>query len=363
MRARSQIHQVGRQAGVSAMTVSRVFSGNGSVAPATRERVLRAADSLGWRPNILLRSLRGKRTASVGFIWSFWDPVTSDGEIGSNLMERLQGRGYATYQTQYRADDVCLIQALEDFVKRRVDAVVIGAEPCYLRAPVLQRWLAGVPAVVAVTPHMLRSFPGDQVVHDRNSGIAEAVAYLAATGRRHPVMATWLPEESNRLKFRHFAACCRRHGIAHDGLHLPLLPSGGREKAPGYRRTFAEALRDGRKMDAIFVFNDLAAMCALRELQLAGRRVPDDVAVIGFGNNEACGVCNPPLASGDRRHEEVVECAERLLFERLAAPGLPPRRERVRMRFVWRESAGPRISEGVQLEGLHADGVSQQGSQ
>lgn len=333
---------VARRARVSRMTVSRVFSARAPVAAVTRQRVLRAADALGYRPNILLRTMRGQRTLSAGFIWSFWDPFTPDGEIGSALMGRLQQRGFATYQAQYCNDPVFMARAVEDFVQRRVDAVIIEGTRAQLRAPEPLRWLSRIPAVVAVTPSAARGFPGDQIIHDRNSGVGEVVAYLAATGRRRPVMATDLREETNRMKFRHFTACCRRHGIAHDALCLPFHGSQGtRDRVDGFRRDFSRALHAGLRLDALFVFNDLAAMCALRELRQAGRQVPDDVAVIGFGNDQACTLWDPPLASGDRRPDEVVDCAERLLIERLAAPGRPARREHVGMRFVWRESAGP----------------------
>lgn len=94
--------------------------------------------------------------------------------------------------------------------------------------------------------------------------------------------------------------------------------------------TAAAELKGSRR----FSHRQLAIIKKLRHIALA--------SLGQCGGHYCCGVCNPPLASGARRHDEVVECAERLLVARLAAPGLPPRRERVCMRFVWRESTGPR---------------------
>jgi DNA-binding LacI/PurR family transcriptional regulator len=75
-------------------------------------------------------------------------------------------------------------------------------------------------------------------------------------------------------------------------------------------------------------------------------RVPQDVAVIGFNDNEIDDCMDPPLASVERNDDQVADVIDEILFTRLIHPELPPQRRYVSMRFVWRESAGRRRDTG-----------------
>ena len=338
------VHDVARKAGVSQITVSRAFSGKLPVAESTRNRILKAAEQLGYHPNALARGLRGAGTSSIGVIWAFADPWAGDAIIALDLLERLQGREYAVYQSQDNEDAAVLCRQIDDLLRRRVEALVIRATPTQLRDPQVKRRLKAAPAVVAVSREDLPEFEGDLLVHDRSQAIRQVVDHFADAGRRRPAIALSLEQEASPPKFKAFADRCRERGIA-DHPHLvidtsyPMTPEDTGERfREGLRRAFGQA--GPIPVDAILCFNDDGALYIMRELQDRGLRVPEDVAVVGFNNIQAGQVWRPALATGDRKPREVATAIDRMLMRRLEQADLPPQRETIPMSFIWRASAG-----------------------
>lgn len=340
MPAVTQAH-IARHLGLDQKTVSIAFGASGRISETTRRRIVEAAQRMGYAPNRLAAGLRGGRTRSIGVIWAFVDPWAGDAVIGLDVLERLQKRGFATYQAQHSPEVTQLCRQLDDLLIRRVDAIVIQAIPSQLRDPEVARRLEAAPAVVAVTREPLEDFRGDLIVHDRYQAIREVAGHFAASGRRRPCMLLEMEQESNPPKLEAFVAALRDHGIEHERTLVPLdypqrPESHGQLHLDGFRQAFPGEV----DVDAVFCFNDTGALYVSRELQDRGLAIPDDVAVVGFNDTEAGRVWRPELATGDRKHREVALLVDRLLNERLQSPDLPPQRHVVNMSFIWRQSAG-----------------------
>ena len=334
--------QIAKHLGLNQRTVSAAFGGSGRLNPETRRLILEAAEQMGYRPNRLASALRGSKSKSIGVVWPFVEPWAGDSAIGLDVLERLQRQGFATYQSQGSSDVAVLCQQLDDLLSRRVDAIVLRAIPTLLRHPAIAARLRSGPGVVAVTREPVEGFAGDVVVHDRYQAIRQVVEHFAKTGRRRPAIALEMAEESNPPKFEMFRQACAAAGIA-DHPHL-LIPMDVTTKPEEHGQLHLDALRRAFpskvEVDAVFCFNDIGALCVMRELLDRGLRVPNDVAVVGFNNTEAARIWRPALASADRKMQSVSEALERMVEKRLAEPGLPSQRETVHMEFVWRESAG-----------------------
>lgn len=335
-------NDVARHLGINQKSVSIAFGASGRIADETRERILQAASKLGYRPNHLAAGLRGARTKSVGVIWAFVDPWAGDAVIALDVLNRVQARGFAAYQAQRTDDAAILCRQIDDFLARRVDAIVIQTIPSLLRNPQVTERLLRAPAVVAVAREPVESFRADMVIHDRNEAIRQVVAHLAKTGRKRPAMVLEMQQESNPPKFEIFRAECRKHGIPeHPKLIIDLGPAGSADRHGSLHTTaFQKHFARGVDVDAIFCFNDIGALAMMRELEDRGVRVPDDVAVVGFNNTEAGALWRPALATGDRKFRVIAESVDHMLAERLAHPDQPPQRQTVHCEFVWRESAG-----------------------
>lgn len=345
--------QLARKLGVSQRTVSSALHGSGRVGDALRERILEAAARHGYRPNRLAAGLRGARTRSLGIVWAFVDPWAGDAGIALDITRHFQQQGFAVYQALHDPAVEVLGRRIDDLLDRRVDALVVQGTPGQLAHPDIQRRLRSTPVAVTVSREAVPGLPADQVVHDRNAAIREVVDHLAACGRRKPCMVLTMCEESNPPKFRAFAERWAAHGVAETARMLVDMTVAGPDVASGaarhpafeehgmrHRVAFAAKFPRSVPVDCVFCFNDTGAFYILRELQDRGLRVPDDVAVVGFNNDQAGAVWTPPLATGDRRPRDVSAAVARLLERRLANGAAAQETIAVPMRFVWRESAG-----------------------
>src|SRR5690606_27096233 len=105
---------IAKRLGVDQKTVSLAMRAPHRIRPETRDRVLAAAKAMGYQTNRLAAGLRGGTTQSIGFIWTLIDPWTGDAMIAKELLERMQGRGYATYQAQQSGRLATACQQLDD---------------------------------------------------------------------------------------------------------------------------------------------------------------------------------------------------------------------------------------------------------
>lgn len=291
---RASMADVARLAGVSGQTVSRVVNDSPRVDPATRRRVEQAMASLGYRPHRAARALRTGRTQTIGLI------VSTLATVGNSRMlqavaDAAASRGYALVVVTLAAShDVAA--AFERLREQGVDgAVVLNEATAWARQ-------AGVPEGIAVvvvdSPHDDRSAkrPGGRhgdrfgiVQTDHAEGARLATGHLLALGHRTVVHLAG-PAES-------FAAAERERGWRE------TLAAAGIEPAPLLRGdwTALSGYTAGQRLDpaatAVFAANDQLALGLLRALSEAGRRIPDDVSVVGFDDLDDAAQYRPPLTT------------------------------------------------------------------
>ena len=335
------LEEVARVAGVSRATVSRVVNGNPRVNPDVRRAVERAVDRLGYVPNPAARSLVTRRSQSIGLVIAepagrlFEDPFFPRllRGIGAALSSRdlqlvllmPQSSGEETRTERY-------------LTAGHVDGALLGQPPRQRPAARRHSRSAACPVVVGGRPPR-----GTQVSYvdiDNVQGARSAVEHLIATGRR--VIATIAgPQDmspgEDRLTGYHQAL--ESAGTARDAkleADSDFTQQGGSEAT---RRILA-ARPD---VDAIFAASDPMAAGAFQVLRAAGRRIPDDVAVVGFDDSPIAETLDPPLTSVRQPIEEMGREMVRLLVEQLADPGSVPRTVILATQLVRRRS-----SEGVQ---------------
>jgi len=292
MTVRPTLEKVAARAGVSRATVSRVVNGSTRVAPGIRDAVMRAVDELGYVPNLAARSLVTQRTDSIALVVS--EPPTrvfSDDPFFSGII-----RGVS--QELEAADKQLVLMlagsmASHDRVERyatagHVDGVLVasihGADP-------LPNTLArmGIPVVGSGRP--LTRSPLPYVDMDNVGGAATAVGHLLRSGRQR-IASIAGPQDMiagiDRL------AGYRRALRDSDRRSIVAVGDFTRESGDQAMR---QLLADDPALDAVFVASDIMALGALRALRKAGRRVPDDVAVVGFDDIDNASYTEPPLTT------------------------------------------------------------------
>jgi len=310
--ARPTLEKVALRAGVSRATVSRVVNGNPNVSEAIRTAVMRAVDELGYLPNPAARSLVTRRTDSVALIISepsarvFSDDPFFAGVIrGVSLQLEAASRQLVLMMTEATADH----SRIERYVAGgHVDGVMLvslhGADPLPSSLSRL-----GLPVVCGGRPLARVALP--YIDCDNRGGSQAAVWHLARLGRRR-IGTIAGPQDMNAGIDR--LAGYRSALRETDRRSLVAVGDFTRESGETAMR---QLLDDDPALDAVFVASDPMAMGALRALHQAGRRVPDDVAVVGFDDNDAARYSVPPLTTVRQPVEALGRGMVRLLLRNL----------------------------------------------
>ena len=299
---RATIRDVAAQAGVSIGTASKALNGQGKLRAETRARVATAARDLGFSPNVLARGLLAGRTYTVGLI-----TTDSFGRFSIPVMlgaEDALGAGQiSVFMCDTRDDPARERQYLEMLLGRQVDGLIVTGRRIEPR-PSVGTGL-GMPVVYAMTQSLDSDEPA--VLPDDYGGGQIAAAHLMAGGRRRLGHITG-PERFLCARKRASGFCDALAGAGagfspHDVLYGEWSEAWGRQAA-------SILLRGSPGVEAIFCGSDQIARGVSDTLRQLGRRVPDDIALIGFDNWEpmACGA-DPPLTSIDMCLEDVGRAA------------------------------------------------------
>ncbi|MFA7232880.1 MAG: LacI family DNA-binding transcriptional regulator [Terrimicrobiaceae bacterium] len=330
-----------RSAGVSAMTVARVFNGSGPVAPETRKIILGESRRLNYFPNALVKGVKGQRTKTVGIVFNAASPGTTAGDI-HHVVEELQRHDYLAYIRTFIPREADLNRILRAYLSQRVDGVIIWSDyPAFPFSKEIATLLEHFTASVFVTSNRLK-YMADQVVLSPFGAIADAADHFVKTGRRRPSIFASLPV--NKSKVDAFLGRLEFHGLK-TGETSQIDPLLDRMANQSYfDREFSSALarRFGRTFpfDSLLVSSDEGAAATMEYLKTCGLKIPEDVAVCGYNNYGLSKYLSPPLASIDLNFKEAAIASAEMLFMRLKDKTLPQQIKELPLRFVWRESAG-----------------------
>lgn len=326
---------VARLAGVSKQTVSRVFNDHASVRQATRDRVLEAARHLGYnRPNPSARALVTGRTQMLG--------VITTGVAGYGPAMMLQSISVAARDADYfvsaaplrSMDRRSLLEAVERLTSQAVDGIiVIASQKSVARA------LADAPRRVPVVT-LDRSYAADipVVAVDEELGARLATRHLLQLGHR-TVWHLAGPADSVAAEER---AMGWRAALQEAGAPAPTLLTGDWTSGSGYAQGQELLARaDAADVTAVFAANDQMAMGLLRALHEGGRRVPDDISVIGVDDIPEAADMIPPLTTVRHNYGEVGRRCLALMLELLENPPRAWVRSLVPNELVVRRSSAP----------------------
>jgi LacI family transcriptional regulator len=308
------LNDVARRAGVSKSTVSNVVRGAAPVAPSTRRRVEGAISELGYRPNEVARALKQRSTQTLGLVIT--DTVNPfAASLAQAVVRRARRDGYAVLIADTDGDPQIEAAQVRALVARRVDGVIFAAltEGSTNLGDLLDRQ---VPTVLASFGGGLDRRAG-AIDIDEEEAMDNVVQYLADLGHE-------------RIAF------ARQHAREADVDRRPNAFS----KAMRKRNLQEVSLEDAPT--AICCMNDGVAIDLMDSLERSGRRVPEDVSVVGFDD--------VPLASHHRIRLTTVRQDAAMIGARAAgmllsavAEGRPvERRELLRGELIVRESTGPR---------------------
>ena len=330
------MRDVARLAGVSQPTVSRVLNGDSTapISDETRERVLTAVETLNYRPNILARSLRTQQTQMIALLIadisnSFYHPIARAVQdvAREHNFDVLLANSDHLYENE--------LHFLEAVSRRPVDGVIMA--PYHLTPDDLTRFMTQTNTPITVLGQHV-SHPGVDMVHANDERAVYETTRWLIDKRGHTrlefvgVPAT-LPPGPRR--FHGFRRALQESGLTlrpEDFVESDFTLAGGKQAAH-------QLVQSGDPPTVVIAINDLMAIGLILELQAAGYRVPEDVAVVGYDNIPEATIVRPALTTIAQDPRDMGQKLASALFDRIANPDLPRRNYESSYQLIIRNSA------------------------
>jgi LacI family transcriptional regulator len=306
--------------GLSQTTVSLVLNDSPSaksIPQETRDRVMEAAKRLNYRPNYFARSLRQSRSMSVGVL----APDLSEGyftRVMSGVVEELTAAHYFYFTACHDWKREQIEQYPRMLVERAVDGFLLLNTPAdHIEVPV---------PVVAISAHSVAANVTN-IVLDHHLAVQQALSHLYELGHRRIAFMRG-PRAIPDSEFRWVAIqeVAKEVGIKIDPSHVIRIDSAGWSMKTGYHpmapeigyKPMAALLEKKRDFTAVFCFNDIAAIGAIRALKDAGLSTPGDVSVVGFDDIQSAAYSTPSLTTVRQPLLEMGKRGAQVLLERIA---------------------------------------------
>jgi DNA-binding LacI/PurR family transcriptional regulator len=333
------IRDVARRAGVSIATVSYTFNQRESISPETKTRVFAAARELGYRPNVLARSLRRRESRTLGYSWhplpkDHWHPVLD--RFIYAMAAAAEARGYHIL-TFTGGTEENVWQAYEELMlSQRVDGFILSdtnEDDVRIRC-LLER---GFPFVAFGRANAAWDFPYVDV--DGEAGTCEAVQHLMELGHRRIALIAW-PEGSltGRYRYQGYRRAFEEAGLRPEPTWVMRCENTERAAQAITRQSLER--QEVAPPTAIVAMSDLMALGVMRALYQMGLRPGADVAVVGYDDIPTAQYMHPPLSSV---RQPIAEVGERIVDMLLHVIQDDPLRERhvlLKPELIVRASSG-----------------------
>ena len=334
---------VGKLAGVSPSTVSRVLSNRTPVSPEVRETVERAIVRLGYVPNRAARNLVTRRTNSFGIVIS--EPVSqwgSDPFVAPLLFGIAEGLSETEIQlilimASTQRDE----ERVQRYVQKgHVDGVILVGS--HGGDPVLEQLVkCGVPMVFSGRPAV--EVDVDYVDADHRSGARMAVSHLIAGGRRRiATIHGTLDMPSSRDKLDGYRDALVAGGLTPD----PTLEVAGNYNPTPAGEAMRNLLEHHPDIDGVFAASDIMAAAAVGIIKEAGLRIPEDIAVVGYDGTPVAKTTCPALTTIRQPIEAMGRAMAQLLLRRVEHPEEPTSHIIFTTELIVRDLSGALDSDG-----------------
>lgn len=322
---------VARLAGVSHQTVSRVLNDHPNVREQTRIRVRAAITELGYRPNRAARMLATGTSRVIGFVSrssTLYGPAT----MLSALAEAALQHGFVVnVETVRTLDRRPVAEAISRLLDQRVAGLVVIA-PVESANDALDDLPDDIP-LVRVDGDLRR--PTELVTVDQEAGGRAATAHLLEAGHR----TVWHVSGPDDWFDSQGRIAGWRQALTEAGAEIPPLMPADWSAASGYRT--GQILARMNDVTAVFAANDHLALGILRALHEHGRRVPEDISVVGFDDVPEAAYFIPPLTTIRQDFDAVATASLDLLVDQIRGGHRPGRRRLLTPTLIRRDSVAP----------------------
>ena len=305
---RATIVDVAERAGVSKSLVSLVMRGSPKVAEDSRRAVIEAASELGYRPNVIARSLVQRSSTVIGVVLSdLHNPYFAD--VADGIEEAAVKGSYRAILSAGFLEPEREEGAMETLLQLQADGLILLGPMMPLER--IEAAASLVPVVVVGLETQVETL--DSVRNDDEAGAAAVIDHLVELGHRRIAHVHAGSVSGSRGRRQGYEEAMKRHGLES---HIRSVRGAFTEE--GGNRAMRELIDGADRPTAVFVANDLAAMGALEALAAGGLRVPDDVSLVGYDDIITSHSARVALTTVAQPSMAIGRTATELLIERLA---------------------------------------------
>ena len=337
---------IARAAGVSKQTVSAVINNKSGISEKTRSRIRQIIARLDYQPNLLAGSLRAKSSFTVGVVIpSVTNPFYP--ELVRGIEDEAQANGYSLFLCNSDENPDKEINYLHLLRRHRIAgliAVTLSMRPAWMQA--LRNLAAQSTAVVDILGTDRPSEKVIKIAIDDVAGFVKATSHLLDLG--HERIGMIMPPADPSGESQRVTGFLKAHEERGKKVSSELLVPGGWHVTEGQRGA-AQLMNLPVPPTAIVAPNDMAAIGAITKIKELNRRVPEDVAVVGYDNIAIAEWYDPALTTVDQPHYQMGARAMQLLLKRLEDPRDPAEVVTFETTLIIRHSSGAHRDPGAAL--------------
>ncbi|MCF0191174.1 MAG: LacI family DNA-binding transcriptional regulator [Marinilabiliaceae bacterium] len=311
------IKDIARTLGISPSTVSRALKDHPDISVETRRQVQQLANSVNYRPNALALSLRRQKSNTIGvvipeMVHHFFSTVIS------GIDDIAFSRGYNTMICQTNEDPEREMRNIQALLDSRIDGLMISVSKNTIAAPHLQRLIDdGMPVVFF--DRICEDVVTNKVIIDDFMGGSIATKHLISIGCRK-IAHLCSPDTLiiGQQRKEGYITALQEAGIPVENRYI--IQADSKEAVDENRE---QLIAIAPEIDGIFASNDITAIAAIQILTQNGYRVPDDIAVIGFGDGPIATITSPTLSTVEQKGFSIGEEAARMLINKIEEGPVP----------------------------------------
>jgi LacI family transcriptional regulator len=327
------MRDVAQKAGVSIKTVSRVVNDQGEISESTRERVLTVIQEMGYRPSKVARALVTQRTHTIALVMGdiTYNPFFP--EVARGVLDAAQSQDYNVFLCNVDESQEQELDVLHSLADHAVDGIIIY--PVGYNQDNLKIFANHYRPLVSINKCIEHPNVGMALL-PTCKGAKLAIDYLVGKGYTKIGMIVGTGPLELVERVRGFRKAMSMHKLEiTDGM---IIQAARTTYEAGYD-AMQRALHKKIELEAVFAYNDLLAMGAIQACREAGRRVPDDIAIVGFDDIEWAAKTTPPLTTVRIDKHYLGQVATQQLFRMLEDDESTPPPVHVDAELIVRESA------------------------
>lgn len=332
---------IAERVGVSKTTVHRALNNVGRISPETREKIIKVAAELDYKPNNLARGLRSQKSITIGLV-----VIGLTNSFYATILEGVENiateTGYSVLIARTTGSVKREVKHLDLLREKRVDGIIIAPAHPVENAAYFERIReTGIPFVFI--DRNVPSVESDYVMTDNYLGAYMAGKHLASLGRKKICIAILPGNEmistSATERLRGLTAALLEAGLEPPAWIGQGMPSQKPQEA--FAAVAVEKfLKDGGEVDGVFAINDNTAIGVITGLKHMSLSVPGDVSVVGFDDLDIAPFIQPPLTTVRQPSRQIGEEAVHLLLRRIDNPSISYKHLLLPPELIIRESCG-----------------------